>query len=397
MKKIQPGLGTGVQTIRESVVESSFLSGSARTSVQTLSNFDSLLRKSSERLATGLKVNSASDNPTSFFTAKALNARAGDLSRLLDSAGTKLGSVRAADVGIRAIEKLLQVAQAVVNSAANLPAADPTATGSVNVSAQSDVTALAGVTDGDQFSVQAGTDGAVTITVNSGDTPDELLAQLNAVDNVQALFTNSGQLQISTTNGQDLTLSEVTSTPLSGLGITAGTFNSTTAISPERAAKAAEFDALLSQIDQLAADSSFLGVNLLGGDSPVINFNTDGSSSLTLGGVDSSTSGLGIAGAANGFRSNADVSAAGTDLVSAVNSLRGFSSSLSTKLSVADIRSDFTAKLSNTLRAGAADLTLADPNEEGAALLALQTRTSIAATSFSIAQKAEGSVLRLFS
>jgi flagellin-like hook-associated protein FlgL len=383
--------------MREGVVESSFLSGSARKSVQTLSKFDSLFRKTSQRLSTGLKVNSASDNPTAFFTAKSLNARAGDLNRLLDTVGTKLGSVRTADVGIQAIEKLVQLAQAVVSSATNLPAADPTATGSVDVAAQSDVTALAGVADGDQFSVQAGTDTAVTITVNSGDTPDELLAQLNAVDNVQALFTSSGQLQISTTNGQDLILSEVTSTPLSGLGITAGTFDSTTATSPERAAKAAEFDTLLSQIDQLAADSSFLGVNLLAGDSPVLSFSTDGSSSLTLGGVDSSASGLGIAGAANSFRSNSDVSAAGNDLVSAVNSLRDFSSSLSTQLSVADIRNSFTAELRDTLRSGAADLTLADPNEEAASLLALQTRTSIAATSFSITQKAESNILRLFS
>jgi flagellin-like hook-associated protein FlgL len=377
-------------------MESSFLSSSARKSVQTLRNFDSLFRKTSERLATGLKVNRASDDPAAFFTAKALNARAGDLNRVLDSVGTKLGAVRTAEIGIRALEKLVQVAQAVVNSAASLPVANPTATGSVNVSAQSDVTALAGVSDGDQFTVQAGSDAAVTITVNGGDTPDALLAQINAVANVEATFTSSGELQISTTNGEDLTLTEVTSTPLAGLGISAGTFDASTG-SPERAAKAAEFDALLTQINQLAGDSSFLGVNLLAGDSPVISFNADGSSSLTLSGEDFSASGLGIAGAANLFQSNADVSAASAGLKGALSSLRGFSSRLSTQLSVADTRSNFTARLRDTLQAGAADLTLSDPNEEGAILLALQTRTSLAAASFSITQRAESNVLRLFS
>ena len=377
-------------------MESSFLSGSARKSVLTLRNFDSLFRKTSERLATGLKVNRASDDPVSFFTAKSLSNRAGDLSRVLDSISTKLGSVRTAEVGIRAIESLVQVAQSIVDTAASLPAPQPTATGSVDVSGQADVTALAGVSDGDQFSVQAGSATAVTITVNSGDTPDELLAQLNAVDNVEATFTSSGELQISTTNGEDLTLSEVTSTPLSGLGITAGTFDQTSGTSPERAAKAAEFNSLLSQIDQLAGDSSFLGVNLLKGDSPVISFNEDGSSSLTFSGTDFSATGLGIAGAANGFQSNTDISAASTGLKSALGSLRGFSSQLSTQLSVADTRSDFTQHLKNTLQAGAADLTLADPNEEGAALLALQTRTSLAAASFSIVQRSENSILRLF-
>jgi flagellin-like hook-associated protein FlgL len=377
-------------------MESSFLSSSARKSVQTLRNFDSLFRKTSERLATGLKVNRASDDPAAFFTAKALNARAGDLNRVLDSVGTKLGAVRTAEIGIRALEKLVQVAQAVVNSAASLPVANPTATGSVNVSAQSDVTTLAGVSDGDQFTVQAGSDAAVTITVNGGDTPDALLAQINAVANVEATFTSSGELQISTTNGEDLTLTEVTSTPLAGLGISAGTFDASTG-SPERAAKAAEFDALLTQINQLAGDSSFLGVNLLAGDSPVISFNADGSSSLTLSGEDFSASGLGIAGAANLFQSNADVSAASAGLKGALGSLRGFSSRLSTQLSVADTRSNFTARLRDTLQAGAADLTISDPNEEGAILLALQTRTSLAAASFSITQRAESNILRLFS
>ena len=377
-------------------MESSYLSISARKSVQTLRNFDSLFRKTSERLATGLKVNRASDNPAAFFTAKALNARAGDLNRVLDSVGTQLGAVRSAEIGIRALEKLVQVAQAVANSAASLPVENPTATGNVNVSAQSDVTPLTGVSDGDQFTIQAGSDAAVTITVNSGDTPDALLAQINAVANVEATFTSSGELQISTTNGEDLTLTEVTNTPLAGLGISAGTFDASTG-SPERAAKAAEFDALLTQINQLAGDSSFLGVNLLAGDSPVINFNADGSSSLTLSGEDFSSSGLGIAGAANSFQSNADVSAASAGLKGALGSLRGFSSRLSTQLSVADTRSNFTARLRDTLQAGAADLTLSDPNEQGAILLALQTRTSLEAASFSITQRAESNILRFFS
>jgi flagellin len=342
-------------------MESSFLSSSSRKSVNTLKNFDFLFHKTSERLATGLKVNRASDDPAAFFTAKALNDRASDLNRVLDSAGNKLGSVRTAEAGIRAIEKLVQLAQAVVSSAASLPAANPTATGSVDVKAQTDVTALAGVSDGDQFTVQAGSTPAVTITVNSGDTPDALLAQINAVDNVEASFTSSGQLQIATTNGEDLTLTESTSTPLSGLGITAGTFDQASATSPERAAKAAEFDAVLSQIDQLAGDSSFLGINLLSGVSPVISFNETGTSSLTLSGVNSSSAGLGIANTANAFKSNADVSAASAGLKGALSSLRGFSSRLSTQHSVANTRSDFTAKLRDTLRSGAADLTLAEP------------------------------------
>jgi len=378
-------------------MEGLFLSSSARTGVQTLKEFNIQLSKTSERLATGLKVNRASDNPIAFFTAKSLNQRAGDLNRVLDLVGTTLGSVRTAEAGIRSLERLIQVAQSIVETASSLPLANPTATGSVNVSAQSDVTALTGVSDGDQFSVQAGSEAAVTITISGGDTPDQLLAQINAVDNVTASFTSAGELQISTTNSENLTLTEVTGTPLSGLGITAGAFDQTSASSPERAALAVAFDELRTQINQLAADSSFLGINLLTGSSPILNFNENGTSLLMLSGVDATASGLGISASANGFQSNSNISAARGELRGAVDTLRSFSSRLSVELSVANTRSNFTAKLIDTLQTGAAKLTLADPNEEGANLLALQTRTSLAAASFSIVQRSENSILRLFS
>lgn len=377
-------------------METPLLSNKSRTSLQTLKLFDSQFEKTSERLATGLKVNRALDGPTAFFTARSLSNRAGDLNRVLDSIGTNLSTVKAAEVGIRALESLVQVAQSIVASAANLPAARPTATGSVDVASQTDLTALAGVSDGDQFSVQVGSGAAVTVTISSGDTPDALLTQLNAIGNVSATFTSSGELQIATTNGEELTLTEVTGTPLAGLGISAGTFELASSISPERASKASQFNAVLTQINQIAGDSSFLGVNLLAGDSPVIRFNEDGTSSLPLSGSLSTATGLGIAQAANGFATDADIAAASADLNAALGSLRDFSSRLSTEFSIASTRQDFTTKLRNVLQSGADGLTLADPNEEGAALLALQTRKSFAQVGFSIVQNSENGVLRLF-
>jgi len=50
----------------------------------------------------------------------------------------------------------------------------------------------------------------------------------------------------------------------------------------------------------------------------------------------------------------------------------------------------------NTLETGAAKLTLADTNEEGANLLALQTRQSLGTTALSIAAQGEQNVLQLF-
>jgi flagellin-like hook-associated protein FlgL len=50
----------------------------------------------------------------------------------------------------------------------------------------------------------------------------------------------------------------------------------------------------------------------------------------------------------------------------------------------------------NTLEDGAAKLTEADMNEEGANMLMLQTRQALGTTSLSLASQAAQSVLRLF-
>ena len=60
------------------------------------------------------------------------------------------------------------------------------------------------------------------------------------------------------------------------------------------------------------------------------------------------------------------------------------------------IRQDFTKAMINTLQTGADALTLADSNEEGANLLALQTRQQLSTTALSLASQASQAVLRLF-
>ena len=71
---------------------------------------------------------------------------------------------------------------------------------------------------------------------------------------------------------------------------------------------------------------------------------------------------------------------------------QGFGSNLST----VQIRQDFTKAMINTLHTGADNLTLADTNEEGANLLALQTRQQLSTTALSLASQADQAVLRLF-
>ena len=56
------------------------LSKAVRQNLLSLQSTAASMAKTQNRLATGLKVNSALDNPTNFFTASSLNSRAGDMS-----------------------------------------------------------------------------------------------------------------------------------------------------------------------------------------------------------------------------------------------------------------------------------------------------------------------------
>lgn len=166
--------------------------------------------------------------------------------------------------------------------------------------------------------------------------------------------------------------------------------NSTT----DRATYEAQYDELLAQIDTIAADASYKGTNLINSNDLTVQFNPDGSSSLSVTGVDGTSSGLGVS--AGDFSSDGAITVAVGELDTAVRTLRSNSQTLASNLSVIQTRLDFTAEMVNTLTKGAENLTLADMNEEGANLLMLQTRQALSSTSLSLASQAAQSVLRLF-
>jgi flagellin-like hook-associated protein FlgL len=164
-----------------------------------------------------------------------------------------------------------------------------------------------------------------------------------------------------------------------------------------QAALATQFNALLTQISQLAGDSGFNGVNLLGGSSLTINLDESASSSVTVTGATyTGNTPLSIATAANNWAAAADITAASTALSTALTSLQSESQTLSASLSTVQIRQDFTHSMINTLQTGSDNLTLADSNQEGADLLALQTRQQLSTTALSLASQSDQNVLRLF-
>ena len=92
------------------------LNTSMRSNLLSLQNISGQVGLTQNRLATGLKVNSAIDNPSSFYTAKSLNNRATDLSTLLDSMEQAVSTVKAANTALEAGSELLAHAAALANS-----------------------------------------------------------------------------------------------------------------------------------------------------------------------------------------------------------------------------------------------------------------------------------------
>src|SRR4051794_23775168 len=93
------------------------LSASVRQNLLSLQSTADLLATTQNRLATGKKVNTALDNPTNFFTAQSLDARAGDINNLLDGIGNGVQVLQAANTGITSLQKLVDTAKSLANQA----------------------------------------------------------------------------------------------------------------------------------------------------------------------------------------------------------------------------------------------------------------------------------------
>jgi len=291
------------------------LSSATRTNLLSLQNTSSLIGQTQERLATGLKVNSALDDALAFFKARNLNSRATDLSSIKDQISGGVSVLTAATQGLESMESVLKQMKAIAQSAISAP-------------------------------------------------------------------------------------------------------ESTT-----RAKLASQFNELRTQVDSIAFDSSFNGVNLLkntpghfvgGADQLTVRFNerTDpkavnqlivsglkSSDYSSIMGISAVTTGPAGGSAVWGQTGTAPIKAI-TSAISAIDSalvtVREAAQAFGTNAAMLQIREDFTTNLINTLKGGASDLVNADLNEESANLLSLQTRQQLGTISLSIAQRSEQSILRLF-
>jgi flagellin-like hook-associated protein FlgL len=165
----------------------------------------------------------------------------------------------------------------------------------------------------------------------------------------------------------------------------------------DRSALLVQFETLRSQIDELAQDSGYKGINFLQQSTLTVEFAENvGDANLKIVGFDGDSGGLSIDSASGIWTTDALITAAIADLDAAKTTLRTKSQGLANNLSTITTRQDFTQNMINTLEDGAANLTNADMNEEGANMLMLQTRQALGTTSLSLASQAAQNILRLF-
>jgi flagellin len=168
----------------------------------------------------------------------------------------------------------------------------------------------------------------------------------------------------------------------------------------ERSTLAVQFNSLLAQINAIANDSTFNGINLLKAspDNLDVVFNESNTSNLTITGLDTTTAstGINLVVAANNFGDATNIDSALTAISTALTTLRSNGSTLGSNNTILKTRLDFTQNLVNTLEGGSGKLTLADLNEESANLLALQTRQQLGINSLSLAASSERAILSLF-
>lgn len=93
------------------------LTSAMRANLVSLQSTTTLLGRTQERLASGLKVNSAVDNPASYFAARAHNQRADLLNGLKDNIGEAIQTVKAADNGVEGVLSTIEAIRGVVTQA----------------------------------------------------------------------------------------------------------------------------------------------------------------------------------------------------------------------------------------------------------------------------------------
>jgi flagellin len=380
------------------------LTSGIRSNLLALTQTSNDLTTTQEALATGKKVNSAADNPSSYFTSQNLTQTSNNLSALLDSIGQGSQTINAATDGLTGLTSLLQQALSTVQQAQSsnwTTAASVTSGTALATGTTANVALVAGTLAIDVGSSTYNVTIAASASINQIEADINGTTGLGSTGSVTATDDGAGHLVLTSNNAPiGFTVAGSATSLELGLSTTSTTNNVAIGSSSTRTTLQGNFNTLLTQVNQLASDSGYNGVNLLSGDSLTIDFNPTGTSALTITGVTFNSAGLGLSAAsgsgATSFQSDSTLSSLVANINTALSTVQSQAETFGTNASTITTRQSFETALINTLQTGAANLVVADQNVESANLLTEQTQQQLEISALSIANQANQSVLKLF-
>lgn len=389
------------------------LSAAVRGSLLSLQSTTSLIERTQGRLSSGLEVASAIDDPVKFFQAKTLTNRASDFDAKKDDIDQGISSITTASDAVEGVENIVSQLKGLALSAKSATSSqigdlvsqfNDLRTQINNLTSDANYQGLNLVNGtGATLTVQFSNETSSSLTVNSVDvtangaglavrsvvTAAELSGTALNVSydfGTDVTLTSGGTLTVTYAGESDFTFGTglignttftygthtVTMSVVGSAGATSGTFNTTTVIT--------------------AGSTIAFTIN-------TGNAAATGTLSVAIAGVGESAEVS--AGNITGKRVvDSDMTTEITSLVNELDTglttLRSKAQTLGSNVALLQTRLEFTESYVNTLQSGGDKLTLANLNEEGANLLALQTRQQLGIQALSFAGQAEQGILGLF-
>jgi len=394
------------------------LSLAARSNLLALQTTQSLLGRTSNRLSTGLRVNKPIDDAAAYFAAAALTNRAADQTTAQTNIAQTSNIIETAINGLKSITKLVQNIQGLLSSLStatsttqsnsllgqyntllsqidNLANATAyqginlvnTSTTSVSVSFSGQpganditITAIRSDSAGLNFStIAAGLFFQVTTTIASQDSRDSVASIASVASTASRAAVNASPALSS----QDSISSNVSIASVASQGSTASNATNTNS-SPSQSSVAS-----VQSVPSSASRNSAAAIN-----SAVST--PSGASRQSVASLGSIQSQQSVAGAAVAAVNTSLITQVNTQVGNALSQLSAAQSTLGSTNAILSVRLEFSKSYVATLQSGAAQLTVADLNEESANLTSLQTAQSLGVVALSISNQAQQSLLRLF-
>lgn len=396
------------------------LSAAARNNLVSLQETSKLTKQTQARLATGLKVGSAVDDPVAYFQSKALADRASDF-------GIKKGYIDQGVSTLQASVQGLDSIEVVIKQMRGITSAARTSTTKVEIDnvieqfndLRKQIGSLAKDASyqglnlingtGQTLEVSFSNYSSAQLTVKSLDatargldisrledlptrssipTPTDILGSPVAFDyqgdNVDRVISSVAPNNTLTFT-MAMTGTQMVLNTTGSISFSYGTYTVQLTVGSDGTYPRGE-TLTAGQVITLTIGSS------TGASSPgtvyVSDVSSAGSIGMTMKAFDGRTT-LGV-GMGESFRS------IDKQLVAAITSVQSTANIIGSNITLLQTRLDFTTNYVNTLTIGAGKLNLADLNEESANALALQTRQQLGIQSLSMATQAEQSVVGLF-